>query len=57
MRPQAHDVSADKLALKPFAPLPVLGLPGWCSANEDADFYRDAAVFRTPAAAVSRGGS
>jgi hypothetical protein len=48
----ALDVCADKLALKPFAPLPVLGLPGWCSANENPDFYRDAAVFRvaeTPA--------
>jgi hypothetical protein len=50
----AQDVSADKLARKPFAPLPVLGVPGWCSANENPDFYRDAAVFRGPAVAHSR---
>jgi hypothetical protein len=44
----AQDLSADKLALKPFAPLPVLGVPGWCPANADLAFYRDAAVFRSP---------
>ena len=43
----AQGLSADKLALKPFAPLPVLGVPGWCPANADPAFYRDAAVFRT----------
>ena len=43
----AQDLSADKLALKPFAPLPVLGVPGWCAANADPEFYRDAAVFRS----------
>ena len=43
-----QDLSADKLAHKPFAPLPVLGVPGWCKANEEPDFYRDAAVFRVP---------
>ncbi|CAJ0814907.1 hypothetical protein LMG18101_02414 [Ralstonia flaminis] len=34
--------------LKPgdFRPLPVMGIPGWCEANEDASFYADAAVFR-----------
>jgi hypothetical protein len=26
--------------------LPVLGVPGWCSANMVPDFYRDASVFR-----------
>jgi hypothetical protein len=51
----ARDVSADKLARKPFAPLPVLGIPGWCTANENPDFYRDAAVFRVPAAAAIQG--
>ena len=34
------------LAGKPFLPLPVLGLPGWWAANEVADFYQDAQVFR-----------
>ncbi len=30
----------------PHLPLPVLGVPGWWAANEDGNFYRDAAVFR-----------
>jgi hypothetical protein len=34
------------LAGKPFAPLPVLGVPGWWAPNEAPDFYADAAVFR-----------
>ena len=49
----AHVLLADPLALdadgwaaKPFAPLPVLGLPGWWPANEAAGFYDDPAVFR-----------
>lgn len=44
----AADVSADKLAAKPFAHLPVLGVPGWWQANEDPVFYADASVFRPP---------
>ncbi len=44
----AADVSAEKLATKPFAHLPVLGHPGWWPANEDAGFYGDASVFRAP---------
>ena len=44
----AADVSADKLASKPFAHLPVLGVPGWWPANEDPAFYQDASVFRLP---------
>jgi hypothetical protein len=39
-------LSAALLASKPFAHLPVLGVPGWCSANETPDFYRDGSVFR-----------
>ena len=35
-------------AHKPFHPLPVLGVPGWWPANEDAAFYDDASVFRPP---------
>jgi len=36
-------------ALRPadFTPLPLLGLPGW-SADQDAAFYADRAVFRPP---------
>lgn len=34
---------------KPFAPLPVLGVPGWCAGNAHESFYDDRLVFR-PAA-------
>ena len=44
----AQDLQPDKLALKPFLPTPVLGIPGWWSANESPDFYADAQVFRPP---------
>lgn len=44
----AADLSAEKLASKPFAHLPVLGVPGWWPANEDPSFYADANVFRAP---------
>ena len=30
----------------PHLPLPVLGVPGWWAANEEAHFYADASVFR-----------
>ncbi len=42
----AVDLTAPKLAAKPFVPLPVLGVPGWWAANEEAAFYDDAQVFR-----------
>ncbi|MBN9405789.1 MAG: DUF3025 domain-containing protein [Burkholderiales bacterium] len=42
----AADLTPDKLAAKPFAPLPLLGVPGWWAANEQAAFYDDAEVFR-----------
>jgi hypothetical protein len=49
----AHVLLADPLALtpaqwavKPFLPLPVLGIPGWWPANEDPGFYADTQVFR-----------
>ncbi|MEK9775238.1 MAG: DUF3025 domain-containing protein, partial [Quisquiliibacterium sp.] len=29
-----------------FAPLPVLGIPGWWPVNHDPAFYDDTAVFR-----------
>jgi hypothetical protein len=37
-----------RLAMKPFLPLPVLGVPGWSAANEDPAFYADVDVFRQP---------
>ena len=43
----AH-LNADALADKPFAHLPVLGVPGWWPANEARGFYNDASVFRPP---------
>jgi len=42
----AHDLDAARLAGRPFAHLPVLGVPGWWPANEDHRFYDDPAVFR-----------
>ena len=42
----AEDLSADKLAAKPFSPLPVLGVPGWWAENENFSFYDDSQVFR-----------
>ena len=50
----APDLSAAKLATKPFAHLPVLGVPGWWAANEDPAFYADASVFRQPRCASKR---
>ncbi len=44
----ATDLSAERLAGKPFAHLPVLGVPGWWAANTEAGFYADASVFRLP---------
>ncbi|OIQ78100.1 hypothetical protein GALL_401990 [mine drainage metagenome] len=42
----ATDLSANKLSSKPFAHLPVLGVPGWWPNNEVPGFYDDATVFR-----------
>jgi len=44
-------LEADTLACKPFAPLPVLGVPGWCHENENFSFYDDSLVFRAPRSA------
>ena len=44
----ANDLHADKLASKPFAHLPVLGVPGWWLGNETPAFYDDVSVFRPP---------
>ncbi len=44
----AADLTAVKLAGKPFAHLPVLGVPLWWAANEAPQFYQDASVFRLP---------
>ncbi len=46
----AQVLSADWLATKPFAHLPVLGVPGWWPANANPIFYNDPEVFRPPRA-------
>jgi hypothetical protein len=46
----ATELSAERLASKPFAHLPVLGVPGWWPANDVPTFYGDASVFRAPRA-------
>jgi hypothetical protein len=48
----AGELSAERLAAKPFAHLPVLGVPGWWPENEDPAFYADSTVFRAPRAAL-----
>ncbi len=44
----AADLNAEKLASKPFLPMPVLGVPGWWPGNENFSFYDDSLVFRPP---------
>ena len=42
----ASSLSPERLTAKDFLPLPVLGVPGWWSANVQPGFYHDADVFR-----------
>lgn len=42
----AGQLDARTLAAKPFTPLPVMGIPGWCAENENFSFYDDSFVFR-----------
>ena len=42
----ARALDPEHLGRKPFVPLPVLGVPGWCADNEVARFYDDPRVFR-----------
>jgi hypothetical protein len=41
-----QDLQPAKLATKPYEPLPVLGIPGWCAANAERAYYEDTNVFR-----------
>jgi hypothetical protein len=50
----AADISASKLARKPFAPLPVLGVPGWWAENEKLSFYEDILVFRPESKRINK---
>jgi hypothetical protein len=49
----AAQLDADRLARKPFMPLPLLGIPGWCEENQQVSFYDDASVFRAGEPAVA----
>jgi hypothetical protein len=42
----ALQLTAERLGAKPFLPLPVLGIPGWCRENDKVSFYDDPSVFR-----------
>jgi hypothetical protein len=50
-----QDLQNDKLARKPFEPLPVLGVPGWCADNAQPQFYDDTQVFRPRKTASAKG--
>ncbi len=39
-------LEAAELHSRRFAPLPVMGIPGWCEANRDPAYYTDTSVFR-----------
>ena len=41
-----QDLQPNKLATKPYEPLPVLGVPGWWTANAKRAYYEDMNVFR-----------
>ncbi|MDP3618528.1 MAG: DUF3025 domain-containing protein, partial [Ramlibacter sp.] len=42
----AGQLEPDVLAAKPFTPLPLMGIPGWCAENQNFSFYDDSLVFR-----------
>lgn len=42
----ASSLTPERLRTGAFMPLPMLGVPGWWSANEDPAFYDDTLVFR-----------
>jgi hypothetical protein len=50
----AGQLTAQRLAAKPFLPLPVLGIPAWWPGNEDISFYDDPLVFRPGGARPGR---
>jgi hypothetical protein len=42
----AYQLNPMHLATKPYAPLPVMGIPEWCIENNNKVFYEDIVVFR-----------
>ncbi|WP_447741045.1 DUF3025 domain-containing protein [Variovorax boronicumulans] len=49
----SRNIDAERLEAKPFVPIPVLGVPGWCVENTSASFYADPQVFRPLPGALS----
>jgi hypothetical protein len=49
----ADAMATPAFADKPFSPLPVLGVPLWCSGNETETFYDDPLVFRPRKARIT----
>ncbi|KVC40447.1 DUF3025 domain-containing protein [Burkholderia diffusa] len=52
----ADELATRDLTSRDFAPLPVLGVPGWCAANAEPAFYDDPAVFRSGRRSRAAGG-
>ena len=50
----AQHFDAPLFATKPFNPLPVLGVPGWCDENQNFCFYDDSEVFRSATRKISQ---
>lgn len=48
----AESLTRERMGSKPFTPLPVMGIPGWCTDSEDAAYYADKEVFRPPRVAT-----
>ena len=46
----AAELQPGRWAQKPFVPLPLMGVPGWCHGNDAVSFYDDLSVFRRAAA-------
>ena len=42
----AGQLTPERLAGKPFTPLPLLGVPGWSAENQNFSFYDDSMIFR-----------
>jgi hypothetical protein len=51
----AAQLTGEHATRKPFTPLPLLGIPGWWTGNEDFSFYDDALVFRPAGRARPQG--
>lgn len=44
----AADIELHVHAPADLQPLPLMGIPGWCAANADSDFYNNPRIFRPP---------